>query len=175
VKNNLEPKIQSQTLTDRAAVLSPADLQSASVPSLIAQQAKAAPTAIAVGSGSQTLTYSELESRSNQLAHFFGSLGVGREQVVGLYLDRTPAMVIAALAILKAGGAYLPLQPHSPRERLEFMLRDAGVQVVITRSELAAHLSANGYRVVAIDRDAAEIARQNSEPLSGSIREKRKK
>jgi amino acid adenylation domain-containing protein len=171
VKNNLEPKIQSQTLTDRAGVLSPADLQSASVPSLIAQQAKAAPTTIAVRSGSQTLTYSELESRSNQLAHFFRSLGVGREQVVGLYLDRTPAMVIAALAILKAGGAYLPLQPDSPRERLEFMLRDAGVQVVITRSALAAHLSANGYRVVAIDRDAAEIARQDSQPPSGSIGE----
>ncbi len=86
------------------------------------------------------------------------------EQVVGLYLDRSPWMVIAALAVLKAGGAYLPLPHDSPRERLEFMLRDAEVAAVVTRYELAGYLSSDRHHVVAFDRDSAEIARQNSLP-----------
>ncbi|MBZ5679777.1 MAG: amino acid adenylation domain-containing protein [Acidobacteriia bacterium] len=171
MKNNLEPKTHLPVVTPIVGVLAPANTQPACVPDLVAQQALASPAAIAVTCGSETLTYAELENRSNQLARFLRALGVGPEQVVGLYLDRSPSMVIAALAILKAGSAYLPLPPDSPRERLEFMLRDADVAAVVTHSDLAAHLPSNGHRVVAIDRDSGEIAKQSPLPLAHMVSE----
>jgi amino acid adenylation domain-containing protein len=112
-----------------------------------------------------------MEKRSNQLAHLLRARGVGTEHVVGLYLDRSPSMVVAALAVLKAGGAYLPLPPDLPQERLEFMLRDAGVAVVVTRSEIGMHLPPDRLRVVAIDRDSVEIARQDSDGPPSAVSE----
>ena len=73
----------------------------------------------------EQLTYAELDARANQLAHHLRGFGVGPEVLVGLCLERSPAMVIGLLAILKAGGAYVPLDPGYPRERLAFMLEDA--------------------------------------------------
>jgi len=151
--------VESQS--DGTRVQSPSG--AATVPSLIAQQALVSPSAIAVTCGSETLTYGEMEKRSNQLAHLLRARGIGTEQVVGLYLDRSPSMVVAALAVLKAGGAYLPLPPDLPQERLEFMLRDAGVAVVVTRSEIGTRLPSERLRVIAIDRDSVELGRQDSE------------
>src|SRR5271169_765834 len=73
----------------------------------VAQRAAENPNAVAVSSRSEELSYAELDRRSNQLANYLRSVGVERNVVVGLYLDRSPAMVVAALAILKAGGAYV--------------------------------------------------------------------
>ncbi len=67
----------------------------------------------------------DLDRRANRLAHYLRSMGVGRDTAVGLYLERSPAMVVAALAILKAGGAYIPLDPVQPVARLAFMLKDS--------------------------------------------------
>ena len=79
---------------------------------------------------------------------------------MGLCLERSPAMVIGLLAILKAGGAYLPLDPAYPRERLSFMLKDAGAPVLVTHSALAARLPSPQVRSVLVDADAATIAAQ---------------
>lgn len=164
VKNMLEPKTNSSAETFVAGVLMPSDATPAVVPALITQRALAAPSNVAISCGSETLTYAELETRSNQLAHLLRTRGVEAEKVVGLYLDRSPWMVIAALAILKAGGAYLPLPPDSPQERLEFVLQDAGAAMVVTRAELAGRLSCDRHQIVDIDRDAVEIAQQRSLP-----------
>lgn len=171
MKNILEPKttLPVESQSDGTRVQSPSG--AATVPSLIAQQALVSPSAIAVTCGSETLTYGEMEKRSNQLAHLLRARGIGTEQVVGLYLDRSPSMVVAALAVLKAGGAYLPLPPDLPQERLEFMLRDAGVAVVVTRSEIGTRLPSERLRVIAIDRDSVEIARQDSEGPPSVARE----
>ena len=107
---------------------------------LFSEQAARTPAAPAVVSGERSLSYAELETRSNQLAHRLIERGVGPERVVGLCLRRSPDMVIGMLGILKAGGAYLPLDPAYPPERLVFMLADAGVPIVITESSLASRL-----------------------------------
>ena len=72
-------------------------------------------------------------ARANRLAHHLRGLGVGPEVVVGLCVERSPAMVVGLIGILKAGGAYLPLDPAYPAARLAFMLADAGAPVLVTQ------------------------------------------
>jgi amino acid adenylation domain-containing protein len=172
VKNFLAPKTQLPAVTPFIEVIPETESLPRCVCGLISQRALATPTAMAVTSAAETLTYSQLESRSNQLAHFLRMRGVGAEQVVGLYLDRSPEMVVAALAVLKAGGAYLPMQPGSPRDRIEFMLRDAGVATVLSSSDLAGHLSSDGYEVVALDKDSDKIAAHRATLPACSIDER---
>ena len=133
---------------------------SATLPELFAAQAARTPEAIAVVFEQQTLSYAELDARANQLAHHLRALGVGPETVVGLCVERSPAMLIGLIGILKAGGAYLPLDPDYPRERLAFMLEDAGAPVLVTHSALLDRLPAHGARVVNLDADWPTIARQ---------------
>src|SRR5437899_2293064 len=102
------------------------------VPELVSDQPAATPDAIAVTHGKRSLSYQELDRRANRLAHILQSLGVGPDVVVGLYLDRSLAMIVGALAILKAGGAYLPLDPSYPTERLMFLLKDAQAPILVT-------------------------------------------
>ena len=110
--------------------------QRASVEVLFAQEAARRPEATAVIFGDGSLSYGELERRSNRLAHHLRSLGVREETLVGLCLDRSPELVVALLGVLKAGGAYLPLDPAQPSARLRFMVEDAGVSLVLTQSHL---------------------------------------
>jgi len=103
---------------------------------LFEAQVARTPDAIAVVYENQQLTYSELNTRANQLAHYLRSLGVGPEVLVGLCVERSLELVIGLLAVLKAGGAYLPLDPRYPAERLRFMLDDAQVKIVLTQGQL---------------------------------------
>ncbi|MEU9316904.1 amino acid adenylation domain-containing protein [Streptomyces sp. NPDC048295] len=103
------------------------------VPDEVRRRAAAAPDATAVVTGSSVTTYQELDARSNRLAHRLRELGVGPGVVVGICLERSPELVLSVLAVLKAGGAYLPLDPETPAERLDFMLHDAAVRMVLTR------------------------------------------
>ena len=90
----------------------------------------------------RTLSYAALDAHANRLAHHLQSLGVGPETMVGLCVERSPEMVVGLLGILKAGGAYLPLDPNYPRERLAFMLADAGAPVLVTQQALLDRLPA---------------------------------
>ena len=121
------------------------------VPEMVTAQAAATPEQIALVAGTEVLTYADLNRRANQLAHHLRALGVGTDKVVGLFLERSPSMVVAALAVLKAGGAYLPLDSAVPAERLAFMLREAGVEVVVTRSGMAATVPAGNWQIVDLD------------------------
>src|SRR2546421_5752560 len=84
------------------------------VQELVSGQASRIPQALAITAGCQSLTYLELEARSNRLAHHLRSLGVGPDVVVGLCMERSISQIVSALAIVKAGGAYLPLDPSYP-------------------------------------------------------------
>jgi len=131
------------------------------VAELVAQQAAANPSAMAICAGHEVLSYAELDGRANRLANYLRSLGVGRDSAVGLYLERTPAVVVAALAILKAGGAFIPLDPAQPPARLAFMLQDSMARVVVSTATLAQRLSAGLWQVVTLDGDAEKIAAQS--------------
>ncbi|WP_429232536.1 amino acid adenylation domain-containing protein [Inquilinus ginsengisoli] len=131
----------------------------ATLPELLEAQAARTPAATALIYEEQSLTYAELDARANRLAHHLIARGAGPETIVGLCLERSPAMVVALLAILKAGAAYLPLDPDYPAERLAFMVADAAPLCVITTTELAARLPAAAPRL-ALDGPglAAELA-----------------
>ncbi|HJZ33241.1 MAG TPA: amino acid adenylation domain-containing protein, partial [Hyphomicrobiaceae bacterium] len=133
-------------------------LPGATVPELFAAQVARTPEAIAVVLGDERLTYAELDRRANQLAHHLRSLGVGPEAVVGLCVERSPAMVVGLIGILKAGAAYLPLDPDYPPARLALMLEDAGASVLVTQGALRARLPAHDARMVCLDGDAEAIA-----------------
>lgn len=135
----------------------------------VAQRAADNPNAIAVSSRHEELSYAELNGRANQLANHLRSVGVERNVVVGLYLDRSPEMVIAALAILKAGGAYLPLDPIHPVERLAFMLRDSSATTVISVKHLAEGFPSREWRTLTLDGDAEKIAAHPNTPLDSGV------
>ena len=131
----------------------------ATVPELFAAQVAKAPDAVAVVFEDRTLTYGELDARANQLAHHLCGLGVGPEVVVGLCVERSFEMIVGLVGILKAGGAYLPLDPDYPPERLAFMLKDSGAQVLLTHSALLERIPGRNARTVRLDADWPDIAR----------------
>src|SRR5438105_1079163 len=92
------------------------------VPQLVASWAAANPNHTAVVVGSQVMTYSALEKRANQVAHYLRSIGVAPDTRVAICLPRSMALVVASLGVLKAGGGYIPLDPGYPEERVAWML-----------------------------------------------------
>ena len=111
---------------------------------LIQAQAARTPDATAVVFEGESLTYEELERRSNQLAHWLRARGVGAEVRVGVCMERSLELVIALVGILKAGGAYVPLDPEYPRDRLGYVLEDSGVSLVLCQAHVADRLPAGG-------------------------------
>ena len=105
-------------------------------------------------------SYGELNRRANQLAWHLRSLGVGAETRVALCVERSAEMLVGMLGALKAGAAYVPLDLANPRERLAFMLEDAGAPVLLTQERLRARLPPVSARPICLDSDWDEIARQ---------------
>jgi amino acid adenylation domain-containing protein len=157
---------RQQLLVDwnQTAVASPAGC----VHTLFEAWAARSPGALAVESEGQRLTYSELNRRANRLAHRLRALGVGPDVPVALCLERSPALVEAALGVLKAGGAYLPLDPTAPPERTLFALEDARAPVLLT-SRAAAPAAPASCRVLLAEEawQAAQESESNPEPTVG--------
>jgi amino acid adenylation domain-containing protein len=130
----------------------------------LAARARLTPESPAVVQGPESLTFRELDERANQLARHLLSLGVGPESIVGICLERSPEMVIALLGVLKAGGAYLPLDPEQPRDRLAYMLRDAGARVLVSRAGLAEGLEERRAAVLLDAHREVLEAREATDP-----------
>jgi amino acid adenylation domain-containing protein len=135
-----------------------ADADGGTVLDAIRAQAARTPDAPALRHRGGTVTYAALEARANRRAHHLRSLGVGPETRVGIMLPPSPERVETVLAVLKAGGAFLPLDPAYPHDRLDFMIRDAGVRLVLTSAELADRVPAESGATVVRDEDG-EAAR----------------
>ncbi|MEL6943979.1 MAG: condensation domain-containing protein, partial [Bacteroidota bacterium] len=137
---NLLPKAeQKQILVDWNATTTPLS-DASSILQLFEQQAFEKPNQIAVAFQNKQITYQELQSKANTLAHFLRAQGIQSNQLVGLLTKPSLEMMIGILGILKAGAAYLPLDSEYPKERLAYMLEDAQVQVVLTQKELQQYL-----------------------------------
>ncbi len=98
------------------------------------------PDALAVLAADVAVTYGELRRRAGRLALRLRGLGVAPESRVALCLERSPDMVVAALAVLAAGGAYVPLDPELPSARLAWMLADSGAALLLTEERLERRL-----------------------------------
>ena len=109
---------------------------------LFEAQVRRTPTAIALQQNDIQISYAEVNQRANQLAYYLQAQGVGREQLVGLYIERSVDLIIGLLAVLKAGGAYVPLDPAYPPARLALIIDDAQLSFVLTRSAFMADLVA---------------------------------
>ncbi|WP_342653063.1 non-ribosomal peptide synthase/polyketide synthase [Pseudomonas sp. F3-2] len=107
--------------------------------------------------GDQVLTYRQLDQRANQLAHYLRGQGVGRESLVGVAALRSIEMVVALYAVVKAGAAYVPLDPEYPRDRLRYMLEDAGSALLLSHDAVIDDLPViEGLQVLNLDRLALD-------------------
>lgn len=124
---------------------------------LFEEQAESTPHKTAIICNGTTLTYRELEERSNQLAHFLCKKGAGADTLIGLAIDRSVEMVVAMLGILKAGAAYLPIDPEYPQERTNYMLEQSNAAILVTQSHLVNSFSAS-VNAICIDTDWETIS-----------------
>ncbi|WP_344341799.1 non-ribosomal peptide synthetase, partial [Kitasatospora putterlickiae] len=132
------------------------------------ERAREHPEAEALRFEGRSVGYRELDRRANRLAHRLRALGVGRDVVVGVGMERAPELVVALLAVLKAGGAYLPLDPELPAARLEHMVRDARVPVLLTQRRVLAALPATGAEVLCVEEfEAAPGGEPDTAPEVG--------
>ena len=132
---------------------------------LFEAQVERTPEAVALISGSEQLSYGELNRRANQLAHYLRRQGVGAEVLVGLCLERTVEMVVGLLGILKAGGAYVPLDPAYPQQRLAYMVSDAQVELVLTQARVREQVPLGLGRTLALDQEWERIATESEANL----------
>ncbi len=115
-----------------------------------AQVAKT-PDAEALSFEGESLTYAQLNTRANEMAHILTGMGVGPDAIVGLHLPRSSALLIAALAIMKAGGAYLPMDPAYPADRTALYIADSKTKIIVTDTSLAAALPDTDAKLLAVD------------------------
>ncbi|MFJ1791042.1 amino acid adenylation domain-containing protein [Kitasatospora griseola] len=119
--------------------------------------------ALRLESDGAPLSYRELNDRANRLAHRLIGLGVGRDVLVGICLERSPELLVAMLAVLKAGGAYVPLDPGFPADRIAYTLEDSGLRVLLTQRSVHDELfgdsgPATGAAALCLDELTAELA-----------------
>ncbi|QSQ26356.1 amino acid adenylation domain-containing protein [Pyxidicoccus parkwayensis] len=143
----------------------------ATVPALFEAQVARTPTALAVVSGDVSLTYAEVDVWANQVAWRLRELGVRQGSTVGLCLERSPDLIVGMLGILKAGAAYVPLDARHPSERNAWMLREAGVDVLLTQQSLSLELQEHGGTHLLLDADGDSFIRQPTTPPSLDVSE----
>ncbi|MDZ8262377.1 amino acid adenylation domain-containing protein [Nostoc sp. ChiQUE01b] len=134
---------------------------------LFEKQVERTPNNIAVVFEDQQLTYRQLNTRANKLAHHLQAVGVGPEVLVGICVERSLDTIIAMLGILKAGGAYVPLDPALPKDALAFRLQDVQAPIVLTQQSLMETLPDTNVQVFCLDRDwEANLQKHDTNPNS---------
>ena len=136
---------------------------------LFERQVEQTPDNVAVEYGSKEITYRELDRRANQLAHYLRKQGVGPEIVVGIWVERSVEMVVGVLGILKAGGAYMTLDGNYPEERLEYMIEDAQVSLMLVGKEQEKRMPRVWVPVVVMDGEDREWEREEEGRVESGV------
>ncbi|PZU94482.1 MAG: non-ribosomal peptide synthetase [Pseudanabaena sp.] len=129
-----------------------------SIAAIFEEQVNLRGNAIAARFEQTEISYAELNTRANHLAHYLQNKGIGAQELVGICIDQSIEMLVGLLGILKAGAAYVPLDKDYPDDRLELMLTDAGVRVVITQQQQAARFAKNEHEIICLDREWEQVA-----------------
>lgn len=148
----------------------PATLSSTlpSLPSWFRAQAKKSSEATALEMGDRSLTYWQLDAESDRVASDLRSRGIRRGKIVGVYMQRSPEMIVGLLGILKAGAAYLPLDPALPRNRLDFILSDSEPSLILSERELCGKLETANTALLPFEKIAIELEGHDSEQINAS-------
>jgi amino acid adenylation domain-containing protein len=139
------------------------------VHSLFEKQARLTPNAAALIFNDDRLTYREINTRANQIAHLLQRLGVGPESLVGIYTERTPEMMSGILGVLKAGGAYVPIDPAYPPERIKLILSDSGLRALLTQTDLLENLPELDVPAICLDNDLEMLPAQSTENPASDV------
>ena len=128
---------------------------------LFERQAYQTPEAIAISFENENITYQQLNERANQIAWYLMGQGVQRETLVGVCFDRGPLAIAGILGIFKAGGAYVPLDPNYPQERLNFMIRDSGLQFLLVEKNTRVNFQNYQGHTFCLDSLSEELNQEN--------------
>ncbi|HBT88792.1 non-ribosomal peptide synthetase [Desulfobacter sp.] len=139
-------------------------LESRCAHEVIAQNALKYPDKPAVIFEGNAITYMAMERRANQVAHYLRTLGAGPENVVGWCVNKSHDIVFGLLGIMKSGAAFLPMDPAQPKERMSYMIKDAGVKFIVTQKSLAQTIPADLCQLVFLDHDMENL--DNYDPLT---------
>src|SRR5262249_36610442 len=130
---------------------------------LFEDQAQLTPDNVAVIFEEEKLTYADLNTRANQLAHRLRKLGVGPEVKVAICTRRSVEMITGIIAVLKAGGAYVPLDPEYPRGRLSFVLSEIKAPVLLIQSNIRESLPEHRAHLICLDSDWDSLSLEKTE------------
>lgn len=164
--------VAALTATERAQVLygwnqTRADVPLTCIHTAFESQVARTPDAVALVCDDQSLTYAALNARANRVAHVLTDMGVGPGVLVGLCLNRSLDLLVAALAIQKAGGAYVPMDPSYPADRIALYIEDSACPVIVTQSAIAASLPAHQAQVLCLDTDGRPALAAATNPETG--------
>ncbi|HEY6802274.1 MAG TPA: amino acid adenylation domain-containing protein [Pyrinomonadaceae bacterium] len=136
---------------------------------LFEQQVLQTPDQVAVIFDEEQLSYVELNRRANQVAHHLQHLGIGPDNLVGIYVERSLEMIVGLLGVLKSGAAYVPLDPSYPKVRLEQMLADSGIRMLLTQSSLVQTLPEHQACVICLDSATETFRSESGENLQTNV------
>jgi amino acid adenylation domain-containing protein len=148
------------------------DLCESTVAQLFEQQVARTPDAVAVVCAGRSLTYGELDRRSNQLARHLRALGVQTETLVGVAVERSLEMMVGLIAILKAGGAYVPIDPSYPMPRIDLMIDDSQAPVILATERTKSRLPRTARNVLSVDGETDAVRKNSSDPVSSPANRK---
>lgn len=139
------------------------------LPELFEDQVVSSPDALAVKAGEETLTYRELNERSNKLAHYLREKGIGPESRVAVCFERSAGMIVSLLGVLKSGAAYVPIDHNHPAERFQWLLQDSGASLLLTQPHLLKRLPPVELDIVSLDGDLVLLDQRSIENVNSTI------